>query len=143
MPIIDKWSCMAACVSIYKDCPFHDTMHKVDDYPLYYDALYFPELHLATLETLETVRAWLSAGVEKHEINCQYTLNNNGKFSVGITDDCFQISLEGHESLITAEFVASASFTFCCMARMCANCTLNRNLAWVMYSEEHYKEDFM
>ena len=60
---------MVACVLAYEDCPPHDTMHKTDDYPIYYDALYFPELHLSTFETLETVKAWLLAGSV-----CQFTM---------------------------------------------------------------------
>ena len=36
---------MTAHVSVYEDRPPHDTMHEIDDYPLYYDALYFLELY--------------------------------------------------------------------------------------------------
>ena len=62
MHFINKWACMAAHVLVYEDCPPHDTMHETDDYPMYYDALYFPELHLSMFKTLETVKAWLLVG---------------------------------------------------------------------------------
>ena len=141
MPFINKRACMAACVSVYEDCSPHNTMHETDDYPLYYDALYFPELHLSTFKTMETVKAWLLAGIGIHEISCRCAPNDDATFSVEIKSDCFRISLGVQEALITADYIESASFTFCHLARMTANSPLNRNPAWIMYSETHYKEN--
>ena len=123
---------MAAHVLAYEDCPPHNIMHETNDYPLYYNALYFPKLHLSIFETLETVKAWLVAGIAEHKINCGCTPNNDGTFSVVITDDHFQISLRVQEASFTANYIESASFSFWCLARMAA---------WIMYSETHYKEN--
>ena len=82
MPFINKWACRAGRVLAYKDCPPHDTMHETNDYPLYYDTLYFPELHLSTFETMETVKAWLFTGIGKHKISCRCAPNDDATFSV-------------------------------------------------------------
>ena len=56
MPFVKKQCPKTACVLLNKACPSHNVPHEICKYPLYYDACYFPEMHLEKFETIDSAK---------------------------------------------------------------------------------------
>jgi len=53
------------------DCPPHGVLHYVDEYPTYYDTIYYPELYIHHFLTPETCAAWLQDDLNSHLNHCR------------------------------------------------------------------------
>ena len=51
-------------------CPPIETPHLIDDYPLYYDPLYFPHLHPLVFENSLNFCNWLASALNNHWLLC-------------------------------------------------------------------------
>ena len=52
------------------DCPPEDVPHYIHDYPLFYDALYYPELYPHYFVDSESCTTWLRRELNVHLRNC-------------------------------------------------------------------------
>ena len=52
-------------------CPPIETAHTVDDYPLYYDPLYFPDLHPSIFDNPHNCCHWLASALNDHHLHCR------------------------------------------------------------------------
>ena len=71
MPFVTKQPCKTTRVLSFDACPPHNVPHKICEYPLYYDACYFPELHKEIFETGDSVKLWLVIGLIDHSRFCE------------------------------------------------------------------------
>ena len=53
-------------------CPPVNTTHLVDDYPNYYDPLYFPHLHPSVFENSFNFCNWLASALNSHKLMCHH-----------------------------------------------------------------------
>ena len=51
-------------------CPPVETLHLIDDYPHYYDPLYFPHLHPSIFENSHNFCNWLASALNNHRLLC-------------------------------------------------------------------------
>ena len=77
MPYIDKQPWKSAQVLVLQACPLHEIIHEIDDYLLYYDAYYFPEIHKNCLETTEAVEISLLIELDNHKRYCKTCVGSN------------------------------------------------------------------
>ena len=71
MPFLKKSTCMAPQALSLEDCPLENMPHMPSYFPIYSDALYFPQLHPLVFETPYSFCWWLSTAVK----NCQSGLH--------------------------------------------------------------------
>ena len=77
MPYIDKQPCKLAWVLALDACSPHEIIHEIDDFPLYYDACYLPEVHKNCFETAETDKSWLPTELDNHKKYCKTCVGSN------------------------------------------------------------------
>ena len=53
-------------------CPPVDIPHAIDDYPNYYDPLYFPHLHPSVFENSRNFCNWLASALNNHKLMCHH-----------------------------------------------------------------------
>jgi len=60
-----------ACRVLNSDlCPPHDLLHDIESYPIFYDALYYPQYHLCVFSTPENFYSWLQLCISSHRELC-------------------------------------------------------------------------
>jgi hypothetical protein len=115
MLFIDKRACTAPRVLSLDDCPADKVPHMLSDYPIYYDALYFPELHPSVFETADSFCHWLSKAVRDHQCGlhaCSCT-SLVLLFGVDYIDGSFNVTLGRHSMSLSKTDVELSSFTVC------------------------------
>ena len=115
MLFIDKHACTAPQVLSLKDCPLDKVPHMPSDYPIYYDALYFPELHPSVFKMADSFCHWLSEAVRDHQCGlhaCSCT-SLVLLFGVDYIDGSFNVTLGQHSMSFSRSDVESSSFTVC------------------------------
>ena len=70
MPFLDKAPCHAARVLFDYQCPPFDVEHNIDDFPVYYDPLYYPLLYPHIMSTSQSVCDWLASAINNHLYQC-------------------------------------------------------------------------
>jgi hypothetical protein len=87
------------------------------DYPVYYDALYFPELHPSVFETADSFCHWLSKAVRDHQCGlhaCGCTsLLLPLPFGIDYIDGHFNVIFGQHSMSFSRADVESPTFTVC------------------------------
>jgi hypothetical protein len=68
MPFLKKCACTAPRALSLEDCPPDNVPHMPSDFPIYYDALYFPQLYPSVFDTPDAFCRWLSTAVRNHQI---------------------------------------------------------------------------
>ena len=58
------------CILSASQCPPHNVLHGVTEYPLYYDPLYSPVDHTMLFESEQSVCQWLWHGLVVHWVGC-------------------------------------------------------------------------
>lgn len=105
------------------DCPPLGVPHEMSQYPIYYDPIYYPDIHRNVFMSPESIAQWMESQFPHHLNCCQQcslyfhniTMQCAVKFVFG---SGFHADL-GHwmsydiSLLITQEDLASAAFTFC------------------------------
>ena len=71
MPFVTKQPSKIARVLSIEACPPHNVPHEISQYPLYYDACYFPEIHPRVFETIESGKYWLLDALHNHSTICE------------------------------------------------------------------------
>ncbi|KAG1841621.1 hypothetical protein C8R48DRAFT_781332 [Suillus tomentosus] len=71
MPFVTKAPCRAARVVDERDCPPPLIPHDINDYPVYYDALYYPRYHTHHFDTPQNFCLWLFNSLTSHHHQCR------------------------------------------------------------------------
>ncbi|KAG2078586.1 hypothetical protein BDR04DRAFT_322851 [Suillus decipiens] len=58
--ILSKQPSVVTRLLEFDACPPHDAVHDIQHYPLYYDALHFPQYHVQVFASSDNFCAWLS-----------------------------------------------------------------------------------
>jgi len=123
MSFLSKQPSVLPRVLCASDCPPHDVLHECSEYPLYYDALYFPEYHSSLFRTEKKVCQWLLNGLLQHFVDCPFSpsnLPNNSHLSMNkiiYHAPNFFLQLFGVEIVFSKFDVESSSFNFCTLHR--------------------------
>jgi len=70
MPFICKKPCVVPRVLCASQCPPHNILHDILDYPFYYEPIYFPEYYASLFATKQSCCVWLLNGLKHHSLNC-------------------------------------------------------------------------
>ena len=89
------------------------------DFPIYYDALYFPHLHPSVFETPDSFCRWLSTAVKNHQsgLHACSCMSLTLPFSIDHIDRHFRVTFGQHSTCLSTADVESCSFTVCRMLR--------------------------
>ena len=118
MPFLCKQPCLQPRVLSASQCPPHDVVHDVSQFPDFYDALYYPMDHPSLFVSEQNVCAWLSDGLRAHFSRCFFC--SSSKFSspeviwnisYRCGDFCFQY--KACQLHVTFSYIESSSFSFC------------------------------
>lgn len=134
-------------------CPPVDTPHDIDDYPHYYDPLYFPHLHPSIFENLLNFCNWLASALDNHQLLCHCCplVKNACVFY-----DRMIISIAGNGRSVTMSLQAleSAQYRHCMVLLKIAKCnhlSVSQYLpirtsdlpSWFLYSPELVEQQLM
>ncbi|KAG2123405.1 hypothetical protein DEU56DRAFT_983831 [Suillus clintonianus] len=70
MPFAVKLPCRSPRALAEHFCPPELVPHDHFDYPVYYDALYYPQYHTSHFETPQTFCSWLLQCLQTHHVSC-------------------------------------------------------------------------
>jgi hypothetical protein len=157
MTFVQKLPCQVARVLDSADYPPHDVPHTTCQYPLYYDALYYPHYHPLVFRDENTVYEWLLKGLENHTMTCVSCLHDHphsASRTYGVeymVPSRFSVATSSAEVIISVNSIESAAFTFCRLIRHLlsgsmptdnwlesAQYVLCKQPSWLFRSEEHY-----
>ena len=118
MPFLSKRACTASRVLLLTDCPPHDVPHLPFEYPIYYDALYYPEFHGPVFDTPPSFLRWLSLSLKDHHRTCRSCprFDDHG-FHVDYTHEHFCINFESRSLSLSIAEVEASSFSLCHLLR--------------------------
>jgi hypothetical protein len=122
MAFLCKQPCVLARVLNASDCPPDNVLHEIPDYPLYYDALYFPQDHPLLFQTEESVCRWLLTELQQHCVICPSCVrlqiaSSSIKNHVQYNEGFFNIIFSGLQNVIPICDVESSCFSFCRLCR--------------------------
>jgi hypothetical protein len=122
MPFLAKERCTQPRVLSASHCPSHECVHDICQYPIYYDPLYFPDLHPFVFETESSFSVWFLNRVQNHSLECCSCLQLPGICEMSDANvccimDCIEIDVHSVRFHVPLRFVEAASFTFCRMFR--------------------------
>ena len=106
------------------ECPPFDEDHVIENYPVFYNPLYFPCYYQLLFSTGPNVCAWLLKGLQDHFVSsclCPKTKFCPDEFDES-DDVCynsafFDIKIQGVRFQVPLVFVESVSFSFCHLYR--------------------------
>src|SRR5882762_11090671 len=142
MSFLKKRACTAPRALLLEDCPPHNVPHMPSDYPIYYDALHFPELCASVFESPDSFCTWLCAAVRSHQIG-QYACSCmlfKFPFTVDYICGYFRVIFGEQSMCLSTADIESSLFTVCRMLRRLTavdesfertrNVLLTENPAW-------------
>src|SRR5580700_4125489 len=105
-----KSPCKFPRVLDFESCPPEGLEHYASDYPIYYDALYFPNDHSHVFSTTENICTWLSSLLSS--MSLQYFSGEKHMFDVQAHDDLFVVTdcKMLHSIHLSSSDIASHSF---------------------------------
>jgi hypothetical protein len=103
-------------------CPPHNVEHDIEQFPSYYDPIYFPSYHSSLFLTEQTVCQWLLMGLEEHSRQCRscpelQAIYDSFKNEVCYTCPFFHVTFMGIRLSVSYTFVQCSSFSFCRLHR--------------------------
>jgi len=110
-----KQLCTMTRVLNLAERPPYDVEHAIEDYPLYYDPLYYPSCFLELFESAESVCTLLSTGACEHYRQCGHQSCTALRDSVHVryNVDVFVFTFSGREVSVSVREVNASSFTYC------------------------------
>ena len=134
-------------------CPPVETSHVINDYPHYYDPLYFPHLHRSIHESSHNFCTWLASALDNHRVLCHRcpVLKNVCVFYDGMI---VRIACNGRSVTMSLQALQSAQYQHCTVLLKIANhdplsvsqCLPIRTSdfpSWFLYSPELVKLQLM
>ena len=105
----------ALCTS---ECPPHNVLHDMNDYPSYYDPVYFPTNYPSIFDSEDSVCEWLLMGLKKHSfVCCSCVFLQNGfeqcEDSVRYNASMFEIKFHCVQIQVSILYIESSMFSFC------------------------------
>lgn len=141
VPFITKAPCRVARVLEEDMCPPFQTLHVIDDYPYYYDPLYFPELHPTLFDNAQRFCDWLVSALNNHHLLC-HRCPMYGNVCVFYDGVSFVISCNARSITMSMQLFESAAYYHCivfskiaelnvyvvaALIRMCRPCWHSKN----------------
>src|ERR1700688_4852624 len=118
MPLLKKITCTTPRVLLFEDCPPDNVPHLPSEYPRYYDALYYPELHPGVYTSSQSFCQWLSLSLECHHLccnSCYFKLPSD--FIVDYTNNLIRVSTGRRSEQLSIPEIESSSFSVCRLYR--------------------------
>jgi hypothetical protein len=100
-----------------RDCPPHFTPHDVSTYPLYYDALYYPQFHSAVYASAHQFCSWLQQSLSSHYTTCARCRHLNPTVTVVFDGTSLCIAMDGHRETFPCSYFESEVYTHCSVFR--------------------------
>ena len=118
MPFLFKQPSVLPHVLSTSQCPPHDVLHDVTEYPLYYDPLNFPADHTMLFESEQSVCQWLWHDLVIHRVGCSQCFQATSPFNEMISRVCFSFNffeVEFHQLhfRVPLSYIKSSNFSFC------------------------------
>ena len=118
MGFLFKQPSVQPCILCASHCPPHDVLHEIDDFPLYYNPLYYPLYNTSVFKTKVSVCLWILEELKIHLISCQSCAPLPGvlkDFEDGVSFfyPYFRVAFAGTCLLVPFEYVESPFFSFC------------------------------
>ena len=119
MTFVQKLPCQVAQVLDSADFPLHDVPHTTCQYPLCYDAPYYPHYHPLVFQDDNTVHEWLLKRLKNHTMTCVSCLcdhPHSSSCTYGVeymTPSQFSVATSSANVIISVNSIESAAFTFC------------------------------
>ena len=142
MLFLNKHTCTVPRALLLEDCPPDNVLHIPSDYPIYYDALHFPELHASVFESSNSFCTWLCTAVRIHQAG-QYQCSCKSlmlPFRIHYIDGHFRVTFGKQSMCLSTAAVESSLFTVCWMLHRltevdeslgkCRDVLLNDNPSW-------------
>ena len=134
-------------------CPPVEIPHVIDDYPVYYDALYFPLLHPAVFENSHNFCNWLASALNNHQLLCHRcpVVKNVSVFYDGMI---MIITCDARSVAISLHTLQSAQYHHCSVllkmtdldvlsVSQCLPIRSSDLPSWFLYSPELVKQQLM
>jgi hypothetical protein len=99
-------------------CPPHNVVHEMNDYPLYYDPAYFPESFQTIFDSEDSVCEWLLMGLKEHSLcGCSCVPLEHGfeefEDNVRYVAPMFEIRFCSVQIQVPILYIESSLFSFC------------------------------
>lgn len=124
------------------DCPPF-TVHDIRDYPVHYDALYFPQYHDHIFATARSFCSWLLMSLAAHHRSCMKCAY---RFSGCVTFDGVRIAVSSHDvsASLSLDYFERSGYCHCSVFRElrrrslgdCFVRSLDRQPPWLFSSED-------
>jgi hypothetical protein len=136
----------------FADCSTHSTIHDVQMYPIYYDALYFPQFHPHVYVSPSNFCLWLQVSLVSHCVGCARCCRLNALVTVLFDGVSLSVGLDGLHHTFARSYFESETYTHCSVfCRFAAACfvlpptaaslvTLRQHddPPWFHYEDAHY-----
>lgn len=113
MPFVVKIPSKVARVLTIEACPPHDEIHETNDFPIFYDPCYYPELYPQIFETVDSVTIWLRHALRDHFVRCLDCSCKQIPIRVQNNGECIQLLSGITQFDITSDEIGVALFSFC------------------------------
>ena len=102
-------------VLVDDDCPPFDEPHDIDDYPGFYDPLYYPSLFPEIFSDSGKLCDWLLSSLREHLSLCRFVHQLLSVRELSLDDDHFYVQLDASDEpiAIPLSFFVSASYSHC------------------------------
>jgi len=109
------------------DCPPHDVIHDINDYPKFYDALYYPQWYPQFFLSPNKCSMWLERCLNEHVSKC-YNCKSEHVVQVQIVSDEFRVMRnDGNICNLSILALESALYSHCSLFAEFAKISRSRN----------------
>ena len=122
MSFLHKQPCVLPRVLCASQCPSDNKPHDIDEFPLYYDPLYYPACYRTLFNSKKMVCQWLLHHLQEHPLmcpSCPYLepVINGSHDTISYTSSIFDIILHGVHLQVPLSYVECSRFSFCRLYR--------------------------
>lgn len=151
MPFVVKVPSKVARVMNIEACPPHDETHETNDFPIFYDPCYYPELYPQIFETIDGVSIWLQQALRGHLVLCADCSGKLGSIRVLNNGQRIQLFLGIMHLDVTSDEIGASLFSFCRLVRSLTSGIrsmdvdtvkiMGCNPLWMSYSSSYHIEN--
>ena len=100
------------------ECPPHNVLHEIDDYPRFYEPTYFPCYYDSIFVSEESVCGWLLSSLQNHSENCCthsqhiYHAIVTSDHKISSITNFFHFFLDGVHFSVPFDYIESPLFSF-------------------------------
>ena len=120
----------------------------IENYPLHYDACYFPEIQLENFLNFDSVRDWILKGLKIHFSFCDSCIpfSDDSVYEIEELSDGLKIHFAYENMKLPKNEMSSSNFTFCRLITQLMKIRLRenerclqKNPLWLFRQENYYK----